>query len=159
MITYAEITIHKELKRETMFEYFSRVINEHKPATTDTIIILFDDTTIVDVKKYDNKCKIKMGPIGFNTLSPIYFDIEKNTFIVSSLTIFTTTLFSDKSNLKDSPYNCVYYTICGYDVFAICRIKSSDESPRFLVAYNDTYFEKDHVIHLVNYILSNQVKT
>lgn len=159
MITYAEITVHKELKHETMFEYLIRVINESKPKTTDTIIILFNDTSIVDVKKYENKCKIKMGQDGFNTLSPIYFDIEKKTFFASYNTVFETTLFSDKSNLKDSPYNCIYYTIRGDDVFGISRIKSSDESPRFLVAYNDTFIEKDHVIYLVNYILSNQVKT
>ena len=158
MITYAEITIHKEAKRETMFEYFSRVINESKPETTDTIIILFDDTTIVDVKKYESKCIIKKGPNGFNTLSPIYFDIEKQTFFASYNTVFNTTLFSCKSNLKDSPYNCIYYTSCGVDVFGISRIKSSDESPRFLVAYN-SMFDQNHVIHLVNYILSNQVKT
>jgi hypothetical protein len=150
MITYAEITIHKELKPETMADYFTRLINETKRKTKDTIIILFDDMTIVDAKNY-TQC-VDMERNGFNTLYPIYFDIEKKTFFAGYHT--ETNLFSDKSNLKDSPYNCIYYTSLGEDVFAISRIKSSDESPRFVVAYKDT-FEKKHVIHLVHSILSN----
>jgi hypothetical protein len=53
-----------------------------------------------------------------------------------------------------SVYNCIYYKN-NNDVFAIIKIKSNEDKPRFLLAYDDEYFEKDDIIYLVNYIFSN----
>ena len=40
------------------------------------------------------------------------------------------------------------------DVLAIVRIKSSEENPRFLLVYDDDYFEKNDIIYFINYIFS-----
>jgi hypothetical protein len=150
---YAEVTIHKEILHETMIEYCSRLFNGTPMKTTTTVIILFDDGTIVEAKEC--KCKILMGPLEFGTVIPMYFDINNKSVFSRSAQIFGITeniLFEDKA-VKDSKYNCRYYNMAdNNDVFAITRIKSSDESPRFLVAYN-SMFDQDHVIYLVNYIL------
>lgn len=152
MIKYAEVTIHKA--HESMFEYFSRLL-EMKPKK-DTIVLLFDDETIVDTKNC-NACNIKITKGNVSLI--LYFEIEKNIFFSASTQLFEIrkdTIFLNKDNLIYSEYNCCYYTLSNSnDVFALTRIKSSDESPRFLVAYSDCYFEKEHVISLVNYILTN----
>lgn len=56
---------------------------------------------------------------------------------------------------EESIYNCIYYVLKDkIDVLAILRIKSSDTKPRFLLAYDDEYFEKEYIIYFVNYIFS-----
>lgn len=150
MIVYAEITIHKEFKSETMLTFVSRVFAKIPRKTTNTIVILFDDG-IVDATKKDT-CDIKIT-MGVATI-PIYFEINKKTYFSRHTQLFKPhkdKLFSEE---VESTYNCSYYQLHdNADVFAITRIKSSDSSPRFLVAYNDTHFEKSHVMYLVNYIL------
>jgi len=152
MIVYAEITIHKEEVSESVLDYFNRVINELPKKTNDTIVILFDDGTIVDTKKCEDCVKITRGH-----KFPIYFEIGKSIFFKALLFETQPDTFVGKEVI-DSIYNCNYYTLdYNIDAFAITRIKSSDKSPRFSVAYNDTYFEKSHVIYLVNSII-NEVK-
>ena len=52
-----------------------------------------------------------------------------------------------------SVYNSIFER--GNNEFlAIVKIKSSEEKPRYLLAYDDTYFEKEHIIYFVNYIFS-----
>ena len=68
-------------------------------------------------------------------------------------------IFNNNNNkfltLQSSIYNSIYYSLVyNNDVFAIVRIKSSEEKPRFLLAYDNKYFEKNDVIYLVNYIFS-----
>jgi hypothetical protein len=40
------------------------------------------------------------------------------------------------------------------DVLSIVKLKSNEEKPRFLLAYDDEYFEKDNIIYFVNSIFS-----
>ena len=89
-IKYAEITIIINTEKESILNYFNRLLLSDENTTTDndTIIILFDDGIICDVKK---ECKNKniniiMGPRSFKTNSPIYFEIKDKTFFSKSPT-------------------------------------------------------------------------
>ena len=73
-IKYAEITIIRNLEEEGIFDYLNRLLlgNENLVNDNDSIIILFDDETIYDIKNDNNdkNDKFKMGPIKFNTHLP-----------------------------------------------------------------------------------------
>ena len=169
---YAEITIIINTEKETMSNYFNRLFlgNENKTTDNDTIIILFDDGIICDVKKEYKNTNTKLmeiGPRSFKTNSPIYFEItDKNE------TFFSKTPREDNGELKldckpifannkkhittkkePSVYNSIYER-GNNEVLSIVKIKSSEEKPRFLLAYDDIYFKKEHIIYFVNYIFS-----
>jgi hypothetical protein len=170
-IKYAEITIIINTEKETILNYFNRLIgNENKTNDNDTIIILFDDGIICDVKKeYKNtNTNIIMGPRSFKTSSPIYFEItDKNeTFFsktptvdyngnlkLDSKPIFANNKKHTTTKKEPSSYNSIFER-GNNEVLSIVRIKSSEEKPRFLLAYDDEYFKKEHIIYFVNYIFS-----
>jgi len=171
-IKYAEISIIINLEKETMINYFNRLFldNENKTTDNDTIIILFDDETVCDVKKEcENKnTNIIMGPRRFNTNSPIYFEIkEKNkTFFSKSPTldcncelklnskpIFANNKKHVATKKESSSYNCIFQK-GNNEVLSIVKIKSSKGKPRFLLAYDDEHFEKEHIICFVNCMFS-----
>ena len=170
-IKYAEITIIINTEKETILNYFNRLIgNENKTNDNDTIIILFDDGIICDVKKeYKNtNTNIIMGPRSFKTSSPIYFEIEdtNETFFSKKPTvdyngnlkldckpIFANNKKHTTTKKEPSSYNSIFER-GNNEVLSIVRIKSSEEKPRFLLAYNDEYFKKEHIIYFVNYIFS-----
>jgi hypothetical protein len=167
-IKYAEITIIRNLKEETIINYFNRLLgNENITNNNDTIIILFDDSTISDVKKEYIDKKFKIGPIGYLSSYPIYFEIENIGKIFFKLPtevngikkldfnpIFINNQKYSTIKKETSGFNIIYYKMIGNDVFAIVRIKSNEEKPRFLLAFDDGYFKKDDIIYLVNYIFS-----
>ena len=166
---YAEITIIKNLKEETILNYFNRLLlgNENKTNDNDTIIILFDDGNIFTEKnEYINK-KFKIGPKSVSSRLPICFEIINSEKFFSKLPIEKDgikklnfkNIFNNNNNkfltLQSSIYNSIYYSLVyNNDVFAIVRIKSSVEIPRFLLAYDNKFFENNVVIYLVNYIFS-----
>jgi hypothetical protein len=170
-IKYAEITIIINTEKETIINYFNRLFgNENKTNDNDTIIILFDDGIIIDVKKeYKNtNTNIIMGPRRFNTNSPIYFEItDKNeTFFSKTPTIdYSGNLRLDSKPIfannkkhittkkEPSSYNCIFER-GNNQVLAIVKIKSSEDKPRFLLAYDDEYFKKEHIIYFINCIFS-----
>lgn len=177
-IQYAEITIIINLEKETMMNYFYRLLgNENKTNEDDTIIILFEDETIYDVKKEcanSQKFSMEMGPIGFGTCLPLYFEIKdkNNTFFSKTPThkngipsmdfkpIFANNKKHVTTKKEPSVYNSIYY--CNVvvsdtiDVLSLIRIKSSEEKPRFLIAYDNEYFEKEYIIYFIHYIFSIQ---
>jgi hypothetical protein len=166
-IKYAEITIIIDLEKESTINYFNRLVgNENKMTENDKIIILFDDETICDVKKECKPSKfIKMGP-RLNEM-PYYFDIDIQdiTFFYKippykngeKRLDFKPIFANNKKHLttKKEPsfFNCIFKRNDD-EVLAILRIKSSEEKPRFLLAYEDEYFKKDSIIYFVNYIFS-----
>ena len=166
-IKYAEITIIKNLKEETILNYFNRLLleNENKTNDNDTIIILFDDDPIFTEKnEYINK-KFKIGPKSVNSYPPLYFEIKNSeTFFYKSpieengiKKLNFKNIFNNNnkfSTLQSSIYNSIYYSLNNNDALALVKIKSSEEKPRFLLAYDNKYFEKNDVIYLVNYIFS-----
>jgi len=177
-IKYAEITIIRNLEEEHIFNYLNRILlgNENSVNDNDTIIILFDDETIYDVKKeyIDKKFGklIEMGPKYFNRDNlPIYFEIKNNkkTFFSKSPTEnngikrldFKPIFANNKNHLtttkEASVYNSIYYynnNNKDNDVLAIVRVKSNEEKPRFLLAYDEAHFEKEYIIYFVNYLFS-----
>ena len=169
-IKYAEITIITNTEKETISNYFNRLLgNQNKTSDNDNIIILFDDGIICDVKKeYNTNTNIIMGPIGFKTNLPIYFEItDKNETIfyktptvdyngnlrLNSKPIFANNKKHTTTKKEPSVYNCIFER-GNNEVLAIAKIKSSEEKPRFLLAYDDTYFEKEDIIYFVNCIFS-----
>jgi hypothetical protein len=168
-IKYAEITIIINTEKESILNYFNRLLLSDENTTTDndTIIILFDDGIICDVKK---ECKNKniniiMGPRSFKTNSPIYFEIKDKTFFSKSPTfghnglrldckpIFANNKKHITTKKESSVYNCIFEK-GNNELLAIVKIKSSEEKPRFLLAYDDEYFKKEHIIYFVNDIFS-----
>ena len=163
-IRYAEITIIRNLNEETILCYLNRLLgNENKTTEQDTIILLFDDETICDCKNKNINKKIKIAPKDPYTNFPIYLITEDNGILFFKTPIENNgnrkldfkKIFTNKKYLEltkvPSVYNCIYYKN-NNDVFAIIKIKSNEEKPRFLLAYDDEYFEKDDIIYLVNYI-------
>ena len=191
-IKHAEITISRNLEKETWICYYKRLLGEENIVNdNDTLIILFDDGTICDVKSENkksenkksenkksenNKNKFTMGPRSFDSHLPLYFEIkDKNTFFSKEpsqlngiMTLSYNTIFANNnkyltSKKEPSVYNSIYYMnfydkkiqdINKNDVLAIVRIKSSEENPRFLLVYDDDYFEKNDIIYFINYIFS-----
>jgi hypothetical protein len=175
-IKYAEITIIRNLEKETIFNYFNRILlgSENSTNDNDTIIILFDDETVYDNKnKYTDKNfskLMKMGPSRAYSLVPMYFEIysqfpktffskspyeNKNTGIrtLNFKPIFANNKKHITTKKETSVYNCIFEK-GNNQVLAILRIKSNEEKPRFLLAYDDESFEKDEIIYFVNYIFS-----
>ena len=175
-IKYAEITIIINTEKETMINYFSRLLLGHENSTTDndTIIILFDDGIICDVKKeYNTKLHnhIKMGfatSLSRYLLLPTYFEIEEinETFFYKmprldcngELRLDCKPIFANNkkhitTTKEASIYNSIF-EIGNNEVLSILKIKSSKEKPRFLLAYDDEYFKKEYIIGFVNYIFS-----
>jgi len=88
-IKYAEITIIINTEKESILNYFNRLLgNENQTTDNDTIIILFDDGIIYNVKKEcENKnTNIIIGPIRFKTNLPLYFETEDTNKIFFSKT-------------------------------------------------------------------------
>ena len=176
-IKYAEITIIINTEKESMSNYFNRLLlsNENKTTDNDTIIILFDDGIIHDVKKEYNTTlhnHIKMGPSSLSIYFPlpIYFEIkdkDKNqTFFsktptvdcngelrINSKQIFSNNKKHTTTTKEPSVYNSIFER-GNKQVLAIVKIKSSKDKPRFLLAYDDEYFEKESIICFVNNIFS-----
>ena len=171
-IKYAEITIIINTEKESMSNYFNRLLlsNENKTTDNDTIIILFDDGIIIDVKKeYKNtNTNIIMGPRSFKTNLPLYFEIEdtNQTFFskiptvdcngelrLNSKPIFGNNKKHTTTTKEPSVYNSIFER-GNKQVLAIVKIKSSKDKPRFLLAYDDEYFEKESIICFVNNIFS-----
>ena len=68
-IKYAEITIARNLEEENWFNYLKRLTgNENIVNDNDTIIILFEDGSISDVKSEYVDKQFKMGPKGFKSV-------------------------------------------------------------------------------------------
>jgi len=179
-IRYAEITIIKNLKEESMLRYFNRTLlgNENSINDNDTIIILFDDETIYDTKPPHLNKPFSMGiPSSSFYGYPIYFEIKDNNecFFLQRPSIIHelpklnfNLIFSNNPKFsisikEPSIYNIIYYTILNknknrgeHEAFAIVKIKSNEEKPRFLLAYDEENFNKNDIIYFVNYIFKCQ---
>lgn len=173
-IKYAEITTIFNLEKETMMNYFNRLLlmNENQTNENDTIIISFEENEVIcDVKKEclnNSKVMMTMGPKFFDL--PLYFGMKDNndkTFFskppqecngtrkLNFNPIFANYKKHRTTKKEESIYNCIYYVLKNkIDVLAILRIKSSNTKPRFLLAYDDEYFKKEYIIYFVNYIFS-----
>jgi len=177
-IKYAEITIIINEEKETMKNYFNRILFgiENKINDNDTIIILFDDESVYDIKNDIKNIKphkkFNMGPEYYKRRIPVHFEIEPLKLYFFSkdptehngiLKLNFKTIFSNSqkfltSKREPSEFNIVYYQLLkkDNDSLAIVKIKSTETKPRFLVAYDDTYFEKEDIIYFISYIFSKK---
>jgi hypothetical protein len=88
--------------------------------------------------------------ITFFSKTPYYKNGEKH---LNFKPIFANNKKHITTKKESSVYNSIFEK-CNTEVLAIVRIKSNEEKPRFLLAYDDEYFEKDIIIYFVNYIFS-----
>ena len=166
-IKYAEIRI---IQKESWLTYFKNLLGEEIITNNDTIIILFDDGTMMDIVEYkDANEQFEMGPKGYRHNHPIYFTIKnllalfkeprlemvkdsRNLFSYVGLKLDSRPIFKDYPNyntLKKEPsiYNIIYENSTKTeDVFAIVKRKSN----LYLLAYDDSYFEKSDVVNLLH---------
>lgn len=153
-IKYAEVTI---VRQQSWLTYFKNLIGEENIITdNDTIIILFDDGTVTDTISKDENERFEMGPKSVYSTYPMYFNkINKNTVFLKTPIIKDNVLkldfkpiFKDYPNyttLKKEPsiYNAIYESN-GIDIFAVAKRTSN----LYLLAYEDSYFEKLDIVNL-----------
>lgn len=173
-IKYGELTIiyHKETNMFTNFlswlDYFDEI-----PPKTSKFIFLFNDGEICD----SNDKFIDFNFKFFNSVlspPPFYFEKMKNDnkndneiyFLKDAIkknyncSIDFNELFSSYSKFNSSMniksnYNCIYYCyemLLKLEIFAIIRIKSKNDMPRYQFAYDSNKFTKDEIIYLIHKI-------
>lgn len=174
-IKYAEITIARNLQEETWLAYFKNLIGDEDIITNnDTIIISFDDGTVSDKKCNDSREKFEMGPRSCYHDYPIYFKkkgnhntvflkrpiLEKvteprNLFSYTISKLDSRPIFKDYPNyntLKKEPsiYNAIFESR-SIDIFALVKRNSN----QYLLAYDDSFFDKSDIEYFVNCIFTN----
>ena len=170
-IKYAEITIIRNVEEETIFETLNKYFGyENSVNDKDTIIMEFDDGTICDTRdEYIDK-KFEFSFLGNDHWFPVYFKIEGTTG----------TLFYKNPNLKDcqkkldfikimkkcknyntksreaSVYNMIYETHDNKEILAIIKLKSNEDKPRFIIAYDIDILDRSNLIYLVDCIFKHK---
>lgn len=177
-IKYAEITVIINLEKDSFSNHFLRFFGYENQNfnETDTIIISFDDNTVCQLKDTSNYEKlIEFERLGIQHNFPIYFKLNNKSFFfktpddidgykkLSFNEIFKQ--FNNYNIIKKEPsYNNVIYYAYDYkdnileksDVFSLVRIKSSEEKPRFLVAYDERFLNKNNLPYLLNCMLKHK---
>lgn len=161
---YAEITIIRNTDEETILTYITRTLGyDDSISEKDTIIVLFDDDTIYDSKDKSNddnhpfkyETKIDGFPIYFcnGTITAFY---KEPIIINDKLTLNMNTIFNgyNKNIIKEtSSYNCIYEKYDKTTLFSIIKIKSNEDKPRFIIAYNEI-FTKSNIMYFINSIFN-----
>jgi len=177
-IKYAEITIARNLQEETWLAYFKNLIGDEDIITNnDTIIISFDDGTLSDTNNKPVNNQFEIGPESYHyqfSSYPIYFNKkDKNTVFLKApileevkeprnlfsymvRKLDSRDIFKDYKNcntLKKEPsiYNVIYEDNTG-DIFALVKIGSNF---KYLLAYDDSYFDKLDIEYFVNCIFTD----
>ena len=177
-IKYAEITIIRNLKEESWLSYFKNLIGDEDIITDkDTIIISFDDGSISDTNNKLVNDQFEIGPLSYHyqfSNYPIYFNKkDKNTVFLKPPSLkevthakgfFSYTVkkldstnifkdYKDGNTLKKEPsiYNVIYESE-SINMFALVKIGSNF---KYLLAYEDTYFDKSDIEYFVNCIFIN----
>jgi hypothetical protein len=175
-IKYAEITIVRNLEKESWLSYFKNLAGQEDIITNnDTIIISFDDGIISDTKSDLVDKNFKFGPKGIRQDYPLYFKKEdkdntfflktprvervtepRNLFSYTVLKLDSRLIFKDYKNhntLKKeaSIYNVIYHT----GVNEVLAIIKNGNNHRYVLAYNDDYFDKSDIIYFVDCLFIN----
>ena len=169
-IKHAEITISRNLEKETWICYYKRLLGEENIVNdNDTLIILFDDGTIIDIKSEYIDKQFETGPKSFQqNIYPIYFNKKGGNTIFLKHPIKEnrinkldfSSIFKDNKKYVGltkvaSAYNVIYNTYNDEDIFAIVKVSSNEIAPRYLLAYDDTYFERSDLIYFVSCIFKD----
>lgn len=169
-IKYGEATIiHNKQEIDIYATFFSWFGYGYEKSTTKEtkFVFLFEDGEIYDASnnlqdfKYDfTNSYINKLPLFFtknNKKKSTYF--YNNPLLKDNFEMLNVDLFIpyDKfiiSKAESSSYNCIYYHHNSGkkpEIFGILRIKSSEDMPRFLFAYEADEFTKEEVIYLTHY--------
>ena len=166
-IKYAEITIVRNLEEESWLSYFKNLIGQEDIINiNDTIIISFDDGTVSETKRELIDKQFKFGPKGYPQDYPLYFEKpDKHTLFLKrpiikedgNLKIDFKPIFKNYQNFNTSKkepsiYNAIYEDVCIGQVFAIVK---KGYNQRYLLAYDDEYFDKSDINYFVNIIFTN----
>jgi hypothetical protein len=165
-IKYAEITIIRNIKDESIFTTLTRYFgNENNCNENDIIIITFDDDYICDIRdEYIDK-KYTFGIQGKHHKFPIYFKSNKKETLfyknpvdlkLNFNTIFKTYKKYKQYTIDRSVFNMIYHDTSKQEMFSILRIKSNEETPRFMLAYDDILFDNTDIIYLTDCIFKNR---
>jgi hypothetical protein len=162
-IKYAELTIIRNLEEESIFSFVKRMFgNENSVTDNDTIILLFDDETICDVKKEYIDKQYVFGPNAYQLIYPRFFNKKDNellfflkypNFVNGLITLSFKNIFNKNPKFLISKQYCSEYNViykCNSDeVFSIVKNSFNDIKPIYLTAYDDKYFEKSDIVYLV----------
>ena len=141
----------------TLFRYLGY---EYWVEKQDTILIIFDDDdSICDTKnEYIDKHYIfdkteHVYPLHFKTdkielfyKTPIELNGRKS---INFKPIFKNCTKIKHKIWEDSIFNMIYQDIDMNEVFSLIKIKSNEEKPRYLMAYDETIFCKSDIIYLI----------
>jgi hypothetical protein len=167
-IQYSEITIIRNIEEENIFRTLSRYFgNENYTIDIDTIIIHFYDDTICDVKtEYIDK-NYTFGKIDNLYNKPTYLLNNNNIFYYKRPLKFVlnfNALFKNYEKYKvcksDLSINNFIYSVFrenevyGHEVLGLLRLKTNEEKPRYLLAHDDTYFDKSDIVYLVKHLIT-----
>lgn len=143
----------------TLFRYLGY---EYWVEKQDTILIIFDDDTICDTKneyidkhyKFDKTENVY--PLHFKTDKielfykiPIDLNGRKS---INFKPIFKNCTKIKHKMLEDSIFNMIYQDIGMNEVLSLIKIKSNEEKPRYLMAYDEKIFCKSDIIYLIENI-------
>jgi hypothetical protein len=175
-IKYADITIIMNVEAETIFRTFERYIfNESYTNDNDTIIMEFDDGTICDTRNEYIDKEYKFEDVyGRLTIFPSNFQIKDTDiklyykgyqkrdgcFILNFRNMFKNykkyKIYKDSNSLDASRYNMIYEDINKKEIVAICKLKSTENKPRFIIAYDSNVLDRSNLIYLVDCLLKEK---
>ena len=160
-IKCANISVILNSEQESIFRtiqrYFKQDVLKNK---FDNIVIQFDDNSIydankeyIDDKKYEvGHCERHLGFSYFKTTEgeKLYLKLYDGKDV--KYTIMPHEKISGKK-FQPSFFNIVYVDIREKNQFEMVKLLSNKGNPIYVVAYNDTLFDKSDIIYLVNYVL------
>lgn len=169
---YANIFIIMNLDECIIPQGLLNFLGFESPYKKDTIIIEFEDNTVCDINEIQKQHTFTFGKYNFNSIYPIFIGLSdskktlfyKEPFDLNGLKKLKFDIFDSYKNFINykkvsSIYNAIYYEEETKDeVFAIVRVKSSEEKPRFVIAYDENIFNKTNISTLVHYIFKDNLK-
>jgi hypothetical protein len=162
-IKYVDITIIRNYNNENILNTLCRYIGYDiydKIRDDATVIAKFDDDTICDIKdEYIDK-KYKFSERALTDLMfPSHFTFNNHTLFFRTPTKdkygiyhqnFMCMFNDNKDTFISSMFNVIYHDVNRKEKFSIVRIQSTEEKPRFKLAYEDTLFNKCDIIYLID---------
>lgn len=179
---FAKVYVIRNLETESIFRTFGRkILNcELGVKNDDTIIIVFDDNTMNEIKNLNkNSMLVEFGDsidtyvevvgstnkINYYGVMPAYIKLKANPDIMLTFKVptyvpkqgFVCDFKTKTNNVKSIPskYNMVYVlkNDCEKEVFAVSKIKSSNESLEFRVSYNNDIIDNTTLFYLIDKLL------
>ena len=165
-IKYVEAFIIHDLNNKNIIESIWNLFSEeyeYDITNNDTIILKFDDGSIYDIHNIKSNAKINFGPKIDEFNFPSYFtfenikanfkvpSIENNKYIMNYNCMIKN---YNKKYVQTASSNNLIYIYNNKEIYAQSKIKSNKEKPQYIIAYDDSYFDKDNVKFLIKLMLT-----